>query len=191
LACPPPCRPGFQGNRRRVHQTRSPNEPILILAAPHHGSTSCSACLYEKLQSIPSRFLSTLPVGRRRRDPRVDCCANTEFSVIALIGLILLIGHRPEETRIMMIDFALEAERKEGKTPLDAIYDACRLRFRPIPDDHAGRHDGRHSAGPGPRHRLGGCGCPLGIADRWAGLMVQPGADAVHDAGCLTWDSTG
>jgi multidrug efflux pump len=51
--------------------------------------------------------------------------------VIALIGIILLIGI-VEKNAIMMIDFALEAERKEGKKPLDAIYQACLLRFRPI-----------------------------------------------------------
>jgi len=50
---------------------------------------------------------------------------------MALIGIILLIGI-VKKNAIMMIDFALEAERKEGKTPLDAIYEACLLRFRPI-----------------------------------------------------------
>ena len=55
----------------------------------------------------------------------------TDFSVIALIGIILLIGI-VQKNAIMMIDFALEAERKGGKSPLDAIYQACLLRFRPI-----------------------------------------------------------
>jgi multidrug efflux pump subunit AcrB len=55
----------------------------------------------------------------------------TEFSVIALIGIILLIGI-VKKNAIMMIDFALEAERKEGKRPEEAIYEACLLRFRPI-----------------------------------------------------------
>jgi multidrug efflux pump len=54
-----------------------------------------------------------------------------EFSVIALIGIILLIGI-VKKTAIMMIDFALDAEREEGKSPGDAIYQACLLRFRPI-----------------------------------------------------------
>src|SRR4029077_10031624 len=54
-----------------------------------------------------------------------------EFSVIALIGVILLIGI-VKKNAIMMIDFALDAERKEGKLPVDAIYEACLLRFRPI-----------------------------------------------------------
>jgi multidrug efflux pump subunit AcrB len=54
-----------------------------------------------------------------------------DLSVIALIGIILLIGI-VKKNAIMMIDFALEAERKEGKSPLDAIHEACLLRFRPI-----------------------------------------------------------
>jgi multidrug efflux pump len=55
----------------------------------------------------------------------------TELSVIALIGIILLIGI-VKKNAIMMIDFALEAERNEGKNSYDAIYEACLLRFRPI-----------------------------------------------------------
>jgi len=55
----------------------------------------------------------------------------TEFSVIALIGIILLIGI-VKKNAIMMIDFALEAERDQGLTPTEAIYQACLLRFRPI-----------------------------------------------------------
>jgi multidrug efflux pump len=56
---------------------------------------------------------------------------HTDFSIIALIGIILLIGI-VQKNAIMMIDFALEAERKGGKSPIDAIYQACLLRFRPI-----------------------------------------------------------
>jgi len=56
---------------------------------------------------------------------------HNDFSVIALIGLVLLIGI-VQKNAIMMIDFALEAERKEGLTPINAIYQACLLRFRPI-----------------------------------------------------------
>jgi multidrug efflux pump len=54
-----------------------------------------------------------------------------ELSVVALIGIILLIGI-VKKNGIMMIDFALEAERKEGKESTEAIYQACLLRFRPI-----------------------------------------------------------
>jgi multidrug efflux pump len=57
--------------------------------------------------------------------------ANTEFSLIALIGVILLIGI-VKKNAIMMIDFALEAENKQGMSPREAIHQACLLRFRPI-----------------------------------------------------------
>jgi multidrug efflux pump len=57
--------------------------------------------------------------------------SHQDFGIIALIGIILLIGI-VEKNAIMMIDFALEAERKEGRTPLDAIVQASLLRFRPI-----------------------------------------------------------
>ena len=56
---------------------------------------------------------------------------HTDLSVIALIGIILLVGI-VKKNAIMMIDFALEAERKQGKSPEEAIYQACLLRFRPI-----------------------------------------------------------
>ena len=56
---------------------------------------------------------------------------HSEFSVIALIGIILLIGI-VQKNAIMMIDFALQAERSEGKSPEEAIFQACLLRFRPI-----------------------------------------------------------
>jgi multidrug efflux pump subunit AcrB len=54
-----------------------------------------------------------------------------DLTVIAIIGIILLIGI-VKKNAIMMIDFALEAERNEGKSPVDAIHEACLLRFRPI-----------------------------------------------------------
>jgi multidrug efflux pump len=57
--------------------------------------------------------------------------ANTDLGMIAIIGIILLIGI-VKKNAIMMIDFALDAERHEGKTPEEAIYQACLLRFRPI-----------------------------------------------------------
>ena len=56
---------------------------------------------------------------------------HSEFTVIALIGIILLIGI-VKKNAIMMIDFALDAERHEGRPPEEAIYQACLLRFRPI-----------------------------------------------------------
>jgi multidrug efflux pump len=56
---------------------------------------------------------------------------HTDLSVIALIGIVLLIGI-VKKNAILMIDFALEAERSEGKSSRDAIFKACMLRFRPI-----------------------------------------------------------
>jgi len=78
----------------------------------------------------PITILSTLPsagVGALL----ALLISRTEFSVIALIGIILLIGI-VKKNGIMMVDFALDAERREGKSPVDAIYQACLLRFRPI-----------------------------------------------------------
>ncbi len=57
--------------------------------------------------------------------------AGQDIGMVAIIGIILLIGI-VKKNAIMMIDFALEAEREEGKTPEEAIYQACLLRFRPI-----------------------------------------------------------
>ena len=78
----------------------------------------------------PITILSTLPsAGVGARLALIGC--GTEFSVIALIGIILLIGI-VKKNAIMMIDFAVEAERDQGMTPLAAIREACLLRFRPI-----------------------------------------------------------
>lgn len=78
----------------------------------------------------PITILSTLPsaaVGALL----TLLLANTEFSLIALIGVILLIGI-VKKNAIMMIDFALDAEKKQHLSPRDAIHQACLLRFRPI-----------------------------------------------------------
>ena len=78
----------------------------------------------------PITILSTLPSAGVGALLALMIC-HTDFSVIALIGIVLLIGI-VEKNAIMMIDFALETERKEGKPPREAIYQACLLRFRPI-----------------------------------------------------------
>ena len=85
--------------------------------------------LYESFVH-PLTILSTLPsagVGALL----ALMAFNTEFSIMALIGVILLIGI-VKKNAIMMIDFALEAERHHGMSPRDAIVQACLLRFRPI-----------------------------------------------------------
>jgi multidrug efflux pump len=78
----------------------------------------------------PITILSTLPSAAVGALLALMLC-KTELSVIGLIGIVLLIGI-VEKNAIMMIDFALEKERKDGATPLQAIYQACLLRFRPI-----------------------------------------------------------
>jgi multidrug efflux pump len=104
------------------------NEPILILAALITVYIVLGV-LYESYIH-PVTILSTLPSAGVGAILAL-LLFHMEFSVIALIGIILLIGI-VKKNAIMMIDFALEAERKEGKAPLDAIYEACLLRFRPI-----------------------------------------------------------
>jgi multidrug efflux pump len=78
----------------------------------------------------PMTILSTLPsagVGALL----ALMISGTDLGIIGIIGIILLIGI-VKKNAIMMIDFALDAERKEGKPPREAIYQACLLRFRPI-----------------------------------------------------------
>jgi len=78
----------------------------------------------------PITILSTLPSAGVGAILALLVC-RSELSVVALIGIILLIGI-VKKNGIMMIDFALEAERKDGKNSTEAIYQACLLRFRPI-----------------------------------------------------------
>jgi len=117
----------FQGTAQAFLNSLS-NEPILILAAVVTVYIVLGM-LYESYIH-PITILSTLPSAGVGAILALLVC-KTEFSVVALIGIILLIGI-VKKNAIMMIDFALEAERKEGKTPLQAIYEACLLRFRPI-----------------------------------------------------------
>jgi multidrug efflux pump len=117
----------FQGTAR-AFQSSLTNESLLILAALITVYIVLGV-LYESYIH-PITILSTLPsagVGALLS----LLIFRTDFSVIALIGIILLIGI-VKKNGIMMVDFALDAEREEGKTPVDAIYQACLLRFRPI-----------------------------------------------------------
>ena len=127
LGLPPSMQATYQGTAQAFLASLS-NEPILILAAVITVYIVLGI-LYESYIH-PITILSTLPSAGVGAILALFLC-RTEFSVIALIGMILLIGI-VKKNAIMMIDFALEAERKEGKPPLDAIYEACLLRFRPI-----------------------------------------------------------
>jgi len=112
----------------QAYQDSLASEPILILAALV-AVYIVLGILYESYVH-PITILSTLPSAGVGALLALLIC-RTDLSVIALIGIILLIGI-VKKNAIMMIDFALEAERKEGRPPRDAIFQACVLRFRPI-----------------------------------------------------------
>ncbi len=117
----------FQGTAQ-VFQASLANEPLLILAALV-AVYIVLGILYESYIH-PITILSTLPSAGVGAILAL-LLWHTELSVIALVGIILLIGI-VKKNAILMIDFALDAERKEGKGPEAAIYEACLLRFRPI-----------------------------------------------------------
>ncbi|MBV9340725.1 MAG: efflux RND transporter permease subunit, partial [Acidobacteria bacterium] len=117
----------FQGTAAAFQESLS-NEPILILTALLTVYIVLGI-LYESYIH-PITILSTLPsagVGALL----ALLVTHNELNVMGLIGIILLIGI-VKKNAIMMIDFALDAERREGKSPDEAIFEACMLRFRPI-----------------------------------------------------------
>jgi len=117
----------FQGTAEAFKSSLT-NEPLLILAAIVTVYIVLGV-LYESYIH-PLTILSTLPsagVGAML----ALLLFRSELTVVAIIGIILLIGI-VKKNAIMMIDFALEAERRHGKQPEEAIYEACLLRFRPI-----------------------------------------------------------
>jgi multidrug efflux pump len=117
----------FQGTALAFTASLS-NTPLLILAALITVYIVLGV-LYESFIH-PITILSTLPSAGVGALLALMIC-RTDFSVIALIGVILLIGI-VKKNAIMMIDFALEAQRNGGMSPADAIFQACLLRFRPI-----------------------------------------------------------
>jgi multidrug efflux pump len=127
IGVPATVRGTFQGTAKAFQDSLS-NQPYLILAALVTIYIVLGV-LYESYVH-PLTILSTLPsagVGALL----ALMAFRTDFSIMALIGVILLIGI-VKKNAIMMIDFALEAERKRGLSALDAIREACLLRFRPI-----------------------------------------------------------
>jgi multidrug efflux pump len=117
----------FEGTARLFQQGLD-NQPYLILAALLTVYIVLGI-LYESTVH-PITILSTLPSAGLGALLAL-LLFKTEFSLIALIGVILLIGI-VKKNAILMIDFALEVERRENRDPKDAIYEACQLRFRPI-----------------------------------------------------------
>jgi len=127
MGMPSTIHPSFQGTAQ-AFQDSLRNEPYLILAALV-AVYIVLGILYESLIH-PLTILSTLPPAGAGAILAL-LITGTDLSIIALIGVILLIGI-VKKNAIMMIDFALQAEREQGLPPVEAIYQACMLRFRPI-----------------------------------------------------------
>ncbi|MBI5791478.1 MAG: efflux RND transporter permease subunit [Rhodocyclales bacterium] len=127
IGMPDSVRGGFQGTAR-AFQSSLASQPLLILAALV-AIYLVLGMLYESTLH-PLTILSTLPSAGVGALLALMACG-LEFSVIALIGIILLIGI-VKKNAIMMVDVALAAEREQGLAPRDAIRHACLLRFRPI-----------------------------------------------------------
>jgi len=127
IGLPESIRTHYQG-AARVFQAALANQPVLILAALVTVYIVLGV-LYESFIH-PVTILSTLPsagIGALL----ALMLFGQDLGIIALIGIILLIGI-VKKNAIMMVDFALDAQRTQGMTPADAIYQACLLRFRPI-----------------------------------------------------------
>ena len=168
----------FQGTAASFKNSLS-NEALLILAALVTVYIVLGV-LYESFIH-PVTILSTLPsagVGALL----ALMLFRQDLSVVAIIGIILLIGI-VKKNGIMMVDFALEAEREHGKNATEAIYRGQPAALPSDHDDHHGGAAGRPSAGAGTRHRLG---TPASAGHRHGGrTAVEPGTHALHDAGDL------
>jgi len=127
IGMPATVRGGFAGTAQ-TYQASLANEPILITAALV-AVYIVLGILYESFIH-PITILTTLPSAAVGAGLALKI-TDTELSLIAVIGIILLIGI-VKKNAIMMIDFALAAERNEGKNSRDSIFEACQLRFRPI-----------------------------------------------------------
>jgi multidrug efflux pump len=127
IGLPPSIRSDFAGTAQAFNQSLA-SEPALILAAIVTVYIVLGI-LYESYIH-PITIISTLPSAGVGALLALYVC-RSDFSVIALIGIVLLIGI-VKKNAIMMIDFALEAERDHGKSPEESIHEACLLRFRPI-----------------------------------------------------------
>jgi multidrug efflux pump len=127
IGVPATIRGSFQG-AAKIFQESLASEPYLILAA--------FATIYISLGMLYESFVHPLTILSTLPSAGVGAVLalmffHTQFDIIGMIGVILLIGI-VKKNAIMMIDFALDAERRRGLSPADAIFEACLLRFRPI-----------------------------------------------------------
>ena len=176
IGFPASIRGSFRGTAQ-AFQASLADEPLLILAALVTVYIVLGV-LYESYIH-PITILSTLPSAGVGAILALLIFRN-DLSIIALIGIILLIGI-VKKNGIMMVDFALEAERKEGKSPVDAIYQACLLRFRPIMMTTMAALLGGASPGTGTRGGVGASSAPRHLHRRRA--HYQPDAHPLYDAG--------
>jgi multidrug efflux pump len=127
IGMPADIRGGFAG-AAKIFQQSLANEPFLILAA--FATIYISLGMLYESYIHPLTILSTLPSAGVGAVAAL-MLSHTEFDIIAMIGVILLIGI-VKKNAIMMIDFALDAERQRGLSSREAIFEACMMRFRPI-----------------------------------------------------------
>ncbi len=179
LNMPPGIEAAYQG-ATQAFQASLTSEPLLILAAMITVYIILGV-LYESFIH-PITILSTLPSAGVGALLALMLFHN-DLNVIALIGIILLIGI-VQKNAIMMVDFALDAEREQGLTPLDAIYQACLLRFRPILMTTLAAMVRRPSPGPRLGHRLGTA--PSARHRHRRRPDREPTAHALYDAGDLS-----
>jgi multidrug efflux pump len=127
IGLPASIQTGFQGAAASFRESLS--DTLLLILAAIVTVYIVLGVLYESYIH-PVTILSTLPSAAVGALAAL-LLAGTPLGIVAIIGIILLIGI-VKKNAIMMIDFALDAERNEGKTPREAIFQACLLRFRPI-----------------------------------------------------------
>ena len=178
LHLPPSITTSFQGAAQAFQDSLS-SEVFLLLAALVTVYLVLGV-LYESYIH-PVTILSTLPsagIGALL----ALMLAGSDLDVIGIIGIVLLIGI-VKKNGIMIVDFALEAERKHGKSPEEAIFQASIAALSPDHDDHARRH-ARRIAAPG-RHRHGLGTEPAAGAGDHRRSAREPDVDAVHHPGDL------
>jgi multidrug efflux pump len=127
MGMPPTVHGGFQGTAQAFQDSQS---SMLVLILTALGAVYIILGILYESYIHPITILSTLPSAGVGALLALQL-THTELSMIALIGIILLIGI-VKKNAILMIDFAVQAEMQEGKSPVDAIHQACLLRFRPI-----------------------------------------------------------
>ena len=178
LGTPPTIR-GFFAGTLLAYQQSLGSEPYLILTALL-AVYIVLGILYESLVH-PLTIISTLPSASAGAMLAL-MLLKVDLSVISIIGIVLLIGI-VKKNAIMMIDFALVAEREHGMSTTDAIFEACHPAVPADPDDHHGRAVRRPAAGLRDRHRLGVA--PAARHHDRRRPDRQPVADPLHHASRL------